>query len=79
MPTDTPVVKTTESRSSTAFLTKRYSQKLFERPVAEITLAEGRSQALHHLNHRDPEHVPDVYFVRRSPNLLKEYLKKDAE
>ena len=26
------------------------------------------------LNHRKPEHPPDIYFIRRNPKLLDKYL-----
>jgi hypothetical protein len=28
------------------------------------------------LNHRKPEHPPDIYFIRRNPRLLEHYLNE---
>ena len=29
------------------------------------------------LNHRKPEHPPDIYYIRRNPKLLDKYLNKN--
>jgi hypothetical protein len=34
----------------------------------------ARQRALKLLNHRKPEHPPDIYFIRRKPELLDKYL-----
>ena len=36
----------------------------------------ARKRALTLLNHRKPEHPPDIYFIRRKPELLEKYLDK---
>lgn len=33
-----------------------------------------RHRAVELLNHRKPEHPPDIYFIRRNPKLLDKYL-----
>lgn len=34
----------------------------------------ARQKALFRLNYRRPEHPPDVYYIRRDPNLVRRYL-----
>lgn len=36
----------------------------------------AREKALFRLNYRRPEHPPDVYYIRRDPNLVKRYLNQ---
>ena len=31
---------------------------------------------MHLLNHRKPEHPPDIYFIRRNQNMLERYLNQ---
>ena len=56
---------------------RRPSNRMFKQPVTRLSIDEGRRQALKLLNQREPQHVPDVYFVRRSPSHLVEYLNFD--
>ena len=36
-----------------------------------------RARAMKLLNHRKPEHPPDIYFIRRNPEMLDKYLDED--
>ena len=65
------------SSSAQVMFRRGSSKRLFRNPVARISIDEGRKQALKLLNHKEPQHIPDVYFVRRSPNHLVEYLGFD--
>ena len=38
---------------------------------------EARKRAVQLLNHRKPEHPPDIYFIRRNPALLDRYLDNE--
>ena len=40
--------------------------------IYAYSVARGRAQKL--LNYRKPEHPPDIYFIRRKPELLDKYL-----
>lgn len=42
--------------------------------VFEMHESIARKRALNLLNHRKPEHPPDIYFIRRKPELLDKYL-----
>ena len=65
------------SSNSGQVMFRRPSKRLFQNPVARLSIDEGRKQALKLLNHKEPQHIPDVYFVRRSPSHLVEYLGFD--
>lgn len=36
-----------------------------------------KQRAIQLLNHRKPEHPPDIYFIRRNPKLLDKYLNNN--
>ena len=48
---------------------KHHTQTVFE-----MQESVARQRALKLLNHRKPEHPPDIYFIRRKPELLDKYL-----
>ena len=42
--------------------------------LIDLFCSIARKRALGLLNHRKPEHPPDIYFIRRKPELLDKYL-----
>ena len=42
--------------------------------VSVLNYSEARSKALHLLNNKKPQFPPDVYYIRRNPEVLKTFL-----
>lgn len=52
-------------------------------PSSNLSLAKdcraGTERALYKLNYRLPEHPPDIYYIRRDPDLVKRFLNRQDE
>ena len=40
---------------------------------------DARKRARSILNYREPQHPPDIYYIRRTPDLLNRFLHDDEE
>ena len=47
--------------------------------IRNVFVRAGRERALHSLNYRRPEHPPDIYYIRRNPDMVKRFLVKQDE
>ena len=47
----------------------------FGEPVLNMPNHEARAKVFNVLNDKKPQHLPDIYFVRRDKRLLDEYMK----
>ena len=45
--------------------------------VFELRESVARGRALKLLNGKKPQHPPDIYFIRRQPDLLDKYLDQE--
>ena len=41
--------------------------------------SEAKSNVIEKLNERQPQHPPDVYFIRRNKNTLRKYLNDPSK
>ena len=41
--------------------------------------SQNRNHVLDLLNSKEPQHIPDIYFVKRSPKHLKKFLQMDND
>lgn len=45
--------------------------------VFDMQESVARNRALKLLNHKKPEHPPDIYFIRRQPEMMDKYLDQE--
>ena len=44
-----------------------------------MKVEDPKKRARSILNYRQPQHPPDIYYIRRTPDLLSKYLHDDDE